>query len=606
MSETARVVAVPGALEGPLDLTPRLRRPGSTAELRPIQSKALRAIEVCQGGLFPIGVGHGKTLIALLAGTMLGAELTVILTKASVVAQMDRDYKTWCTHFRLPRVRLLSYPALSRPERSEELSRLAELHGDRLVIVADEAHELKRFTSARTKRVSRLLTRYPSIRFVALSGTITTRSVRDYAHLSEWALRHNSPVPRSGEEYRDELDTWCRAFDPDGRPNKADWDTVWPVLEAFGPRHDCPACHGTGRTRPPRSHHCEMCAGSGNGVASLVGEARQAYAQKALQARLHNCQGVVATTDGSIGASLIIHTIEPQVPDQLLAWLALIDSKHENPDGEILPDDLSRARARRNLSAGFYQRWEWGERGPDKDWLNARKGWNMHVSDQLDAHSDDGYDSPLLVWRSVQREVLELEAEGGTRYQPIHDAWMRWERQRHKRPPPSVAEWYSTFLIDALVDLLGELHQAGTPCIVWYESRAVEIALREIGLRVYGAGSLPPDIAPDQVPPTVAMSIRSHGTGRNLQAWACNVIVEPPADAGAWEQLLGRTHRQGQLADEVTVYVFAHEAFGDAIESARGRAAYIQNSTGNSQKLLLASWQEHEPTTGGMDAARAA
>jgi hypothetical protein len=80
------------------------------------------------------------------------------------------------------------------------------------------------------------------------------------------------------------------------------------------------------------------------------------------------------------------------------------------------------------------------------------------------------------------------------------------------------------------------------------------------------------------------------------------------ADAGAWEQLIGRTHRQGQLADEVEVYVFAHGAFADALETARERAKYIENTTGNTQKLLLASWLEPREVAaeGDDEAARAA
>lgn len=598
MTETARCIAVRRAPAAPADMTPELLLPGSSAALRPIQSAALRSIRECRGGLFPIGVGHGKTLIALLAGTVLEAELAVVLTRASVVSQMERDYHTWRAHFRMPRVKLLSYPTLSRPERSEELSRLAERYGDRLVLVADEAHELRRFTAARTKRVARLLTRHPAIRFVALSGTITARSVKDYAHLAEWALRDGSPVPRTAEDFADELATWCRAFDSDGRPNGLDWDAVWPVLEAFGPQLECRACHGSGRTRPPSSYQCPACGGSGDGRTDLVGDARQAYARTALRERLHDTHGIVATTDASIGASLVIRTVAPAVPAQIRAWLDLIDDQHENPDGEILPDDLSRGRAKRNLCMGFFQRWEWPNGQPDEPWLRARRGWNMHVSEQLENHSDDGYDSPLLVWRRVADEVRE-RTDTGERLDPIHEAWLRWEDQRAKRPPPSVAEWYSTYALDAVADLLAKLHDEETPAIVWYESRAVEIALRQMGLRCYGAGTLPPEVPPGQKAPTVAMSSRSHGTGRNLQAWACNLVVEPSGDGGWWEQLIGRTHRQGQEADEIVVYALAHASFGDALERAKAGADYIQSSTGNLQKLLLATWVGEDKTPEG-------
>lgn len=603
--ETARAVAAPSAPAHlrPPDLTAELRRGQSTAELRPIQSLALDSIRQAQGGFFPIGVGHGKTLIALLAGSVLDCTLAVVLTKSGVVAQMQRDFATWSPHFRMPpNVRLVSYPTLSRPEQTETLSRLAELHGDRLVLVADECHDLKSATSARTRRVARLLEAYPAIRFVALSGTVTSRSLKDYAHLIEWALRYHSPIPRSGEAAKPELDAWARCLDPDGRPNENDWSITWPLVDAWGDRVPCVTCGGAGqgRPRPGGAEFCRTCAGTGDTKGLLFGDARREHAQRAMKRRLVDCAGVVATTDGSLGTSLVIRTVTPQIPEQIKVWLELIDSVGESPAGEVLPDDLTKGRARRNLACGYYQRWEWpigpdGQAVVDEEWLRARRSWNRCVSDELEARAGDGYDSPFLVWAATSREVRTLQAAGDlSSASHVHRAWLRWEHQRHKAPPPSVAQWHSTYFIDALEALIIEL--AGRPAIVWYESVPVETALRQIlGLRCYGAGTLPPDVRPGQIPPTVGMSRLSHGTGRNLQAWAFNIVLEPPGDAGAWEQMIGRTHRAGQDADEVEVIVFAHGAFGPAIKAARERAAYIERTTGNAQKLGVAAWIESEP-----------
>ena len=54
--------------------------------------------------------------------------------------------------------------------------------------------------------------------------------------------------------------------------------------------------------------------------------------------------------------------------------------------------------------------------------------------------------------------------------------------------------------------------------------------------------------------------------------------------------------------------VLWHGAFSDALETARDRARYIENTTGNTQKLLLASWQEpaRVAAESGQEAARAA
>jgi len=54
----------------------------------------------------------------------------------------------------------------------------------------------------------------------------------------------------------------------------------------------------------------------------------------------------------------------------------------------------------------------------------------------------------------------------------------------------------------------------------------------------------------------IVASVSSNSEGRNLQAWADNLIISPPPTGTVWEQMLGRTHRPGQLADEVWAEVF--------------------------------------------------
>lgn len=578
-TETARAVSVPRAdYTAWGDITPELRAPGGTMQLRPIQSAALHAIRHAQGGFFPIGVGHGKTLIALLAGPVLGAKFVVVLTKPGVVNQMQLDAVRARRHFRMVDTRVVSYQTLSSPKQSEMLSRWAQVYGDGLVVVADECHELKAETAARTKRVKRMLAEHPGIRFVALSGTMTSKSIRDYAHIAEWALGRQSPVPHPRDTHH--LDAWAECLDARGRPSDAEWNVVWPLLQVHGAPVPCPTCTGAlslGR--------CATCAGTGDSRAALTGAERLDYARRALQARISSCIGVVATTDGSLGVSLVIRTVTPEIPPEIAVPLGIVDELSERPDGEILPDDLSKARCARTLSAGFYQRWVWPDGVVDAAWMKARRAWNACVREQLQKHARDGYDSPLLVYNTVEREY-----EAGQR-DKLHLAWWRWREQHHKRwggepTPPSVPTWLSTFYLEALGELLASLSE---PAIVWYQSLALEAQLRKFGIPVYGAGT---EIPTHRRPELIAASIAAHGTGRNLQAWSVNVIAEPPSAGKTWEQLLGRTHRPGQEADEVTVYVFAHGGFGDAIAAARVGANYIESSTGNRQKLNLATWIE--------------
>ncbi|WP_240486836.1 hypothetical protein [Hyalangium minutum] len=71
--------------------------------------------------------------------------------------------------------------------------------------------------------------------------------------------------------------------------------------------------------------------------------------------------------------------------------------------------------------------------------------------------------------------------------------------------------------------------------------------------------------------------------------------MNPPADGAAWEQAIGRCHRQGQLADEVEVEVevelYQHtDELIEAFRKARDFARFIEQTEGTPQKLCFASY----------------
>jgi hypothetical protein len=83
-----------------------------------------------------------------------------------------------------------------------------------------------------------------------------------------------------------------------------------------------------------------------------------------------------------------------------------------------------------------------------------------------------------------------------------------------------------------------------------------------------------------------------HGTGKNLQAFANQLVLQPPASGQTWEQLLGRMHRPGQNADEVRCDVLQHTWFAKAnLVGALRDARYIEDSQNMRQKLNLATWK---------------
>ena len=213
--------------------------------------------------------------------------------------------------------------------------------------------------------------------------------------------------------------------------------------------------------------------------------------------------------------------------------------------------------------------------------------------------SKEFLDSPLLLAKAAIRwhdGYVHIDPQTQTRYDiPPHsknsplptwdsDVWPEWLAVRDSAAPETEGVWVDQWLAhDA-----AEWTRSG-PGILWYEHdlfgrRVAEIADRPFFGPGADAGSR---LIMERGDRGIVASIRSHGTGKNLQAFARNLVANPPSDAAAWEQLVGRSHRQGQLADEVTVEVYRHTAaMRDALSKARMYAAYIQDTMGGSQKLL--------------------
>ena len=569
-NETARVCAIRQI--DPMAITPGERRklerlvykPGAALRLRPVQEAALVQIMKEEGGFLPIGVGHGKTLIGFLAGPVMGADLTIYLVPPSCRVQLGQMYAEALPSFRFGKVSIVPYSQLSRATGTDLLEQLLAQckPGAKIVIFADEGHMIKRAQSARTKRLARFIKAHPETRVIVTSGTLTSKGLRDFSHLADWALRQRSPLPRLG----DELVAWSACIDVDGQPGPMDWQHVEPLFQ-----------WATGIQSMNR----------------FRGDERKKKIRHAFQKRLRSAPGVVATKEGSLGSSLLIQTLDLELPGAVVAKLLEVADGIQ-PDGDgFFPDDISQWRSARQLACGFYYRWAWektdkGEK--DHEWLDARSDWNRRVREILDSdRAVQGYDSPFLV---ASRVIRQLEADPGLANKSmLHWSWAKWAEQKQKDPPPVETVWIDRFMVRDAVEWARKQRQ---PAILWYQSTALGEALREAGLPVYGAGSQAQSFMPN--PQTCAMSIKVHGVGLDgLQYWPPLVsrIMEPPSSGKVWEQLLGRTHRGGQKADVVTWQVYQHcESFGMALKTARADAHYIEDAFGNVQKLNFATFDE--------------
>ncbi len=522
--------------------------------LLPIQAWALHEISRVRGLLGPIGVGHGKTGLDILTPLVVpGCRVVCLLVPASLKEQIYRNYDEWAVNFKvpnlmgstrkynadLPSIYLLTYDQLSRESSAAYLS---TLQPD--LIIADEAHHLRHKSATRTRRLLRYFSEHPSTRFCAWSGTLTSNSIKDYAHLSALALRGGSPLPTHWavvEEWAEALDATTR-----GPPRLAG------VLEYFGDE--------------PR-----------------VG----------FHDRLVQTAGVVTTKGDSVGTALYFVERPVEVPENVNAALKELRATWQRPDGEELVEATQVYRCGRELASGFYYKWEF-PRGETtqaiEKWKQVRANWHKELREKL-KQNKPYLDSPLLCARAALRAESDYVGD-----LPVwhSDYFREWSAIKGSVRPITVPVWLSDFLIKDVIK--------SENAIIWYEHATFGAKLREYGITTYGAGEN--GIADETGARTVGASILAHGTGKNLQAFSNNVFGNYPGKHSAWEQVIGRTHRQGQKADEVLVQVYRHTpVMKEAFRKARGYAEYVRDTWStpeavNRQLHLEARGLNHERKAG--------
>ena len=440
-------------------------------------------------------------------------------------AEVERAALNWD----FPPVSVLSWSMLSSA-RGEAL--LAEAAGDgTFALVADEAHVLRSSTSARTKRFTRLrVATATRSRVVLMSGTLTRQNLLDLSDVAWLALASRSPVPTG---------------------------TTCDVLAAYV---ESPALGRGWR--------------EADAVRKWAGESQ---ITTALGKRIRTAPGVVTTTDQAVSCPIYVVPIRSMpLAVEAVRMANEVAATFRVPDGDDLVTPADVARAQRQLSLGYRMIWTW-RHGPDRAWIEARRAYTgalrrLLATDDAQARGIDTElqavkacastpDDPLLA------ELLEVMASHGDTL-----------ADRDRRPISKPA-WITGAIMDQLIDLAS----AQPACLFWYDEQAVADYVRAAGVRVAPLGER---FAFERG--VTAVSLRSHATGLNLQAWSKNVVSTVPPAGALWEQMLGRTHRPGQNADGVVVWRPAWSGVLNAAwRSAHESAKWIEQSLGQVQKLSL-------------------
>lgn len=495
-----------------------------TALLRRDQAIALYELATQKGLFGALRVGAGKTLITLLAPTVLDVKRPVLLLPAALIGKTEREREVYAKDWKVSKaLRIMSYEMLGRTNAATWL----ESQGFDLVI-SDECHRLKNPRAAVSRRVARYMQQCPQTLFVALSGTVVRKSLKDYAHLLRWSLKDKAPVP---------LD----------KPLLEEWADVLDDNENFLVKKNYAAMRSFGST---------------------VDEIRESYAK-----RLIETPGVVFSKGSQdCNASILVQSVSYDIDPITIAHFKKLREEWVTPDNIQEGDPMAVWRHCRELSLGMHYRWN---PPAPQEWKDKRAEW-CRFCRQIITYGRK-YDSEKQVADAIQAGQLKDEGQLAS-----------WLGCRDSFTPNTEPVWHSDFALQACQRWI---ENVGGVVWTVHSFFGRELS-RRTGLRYFGEGGLDEngqaveDTRPDK-DGSIIVSLQANKEGRNLQAWNTGLVTCPPSGGDQWEQLIGRFHRQGQKADEVRFDVFCGafehiKSMNDALKDAR----MIYATTKQEQKLL--------------------
>lgn len=567
------------------EVTSRLARSKTPwpGPLYPTQALALKEIYESRGAVLPIRTGGGKTLTSALALAVMQPKRPMLLVPAAMIKDTEASWRKLEVHWRIPRfedVTLLSYEKVSSPSSgAKTLPDGTEIYPDIVrrynpdMIVMDEAHRFGDISAAGTRRIGRYLADNPEVVVVAMSGTLIRRTVKDAAHIFEWALGDRAPLPVQWES----LQAWADATDP--RQTKGKRTGAGALLQQLSASES--AAYDEAASQ-------EDAAGV---VCGMLGR------------RILETPGVVGSADGPLNIPAVLRPYYVADEDEAIEeeYVRLLEGDEDSgraawtlPDGTVLPDAIALARPLNTLSFGFVLV---QDPAPPEDYRLAASAWGKAVRDTVKYRHWLNLDSEWQVRDAVDRGVIPEFAE-------LLAAWRgasaHYTATTGLREPPSKPIWVSDEVIGEVARWL-----KGGPGVVWVSWRALgERLSKELGLPYFAGGKVDAKgrhVTKLKKGESALLSLASVGTGSDgiqrchyRALWMCAPSEQP----------LARLHRPGFEWDRVENDIYLGS--GSCLARFWRQVSLAENFAGrlSGSAMKLSYFENEMPRTMGMDGRR--
>lgn len=502
-------------------VTNRLKTSAGTQVARVIQAAAFAEAEQLQGLFLHGRVGCGKTWIAAVMPIALKARKALIIVPGKGGMVDDTERQHSALCLHWKIPRNVTVVSYEFLAQPQNAEWLKNHKPD--AIICDEGHKLRQVRKAAVAiRVSQYLSANPHVRFAVMSGTLSPHGdPKDFAHLLIWALRKNAPIPLEPREQA----AWWRALDGSGDPRV------------------------------------------------LLGAKSQEEAIRLFAERLRETPGVIMSDDVFGDVPLTVEHKIHDAPEETRELFANLRDFWEAPDGWSFGDDQFQVAAcARQLGNGLTYR---HDPRPPKWFLAIRKNWANFARTEVE----------LGNVTSEGELKLRIRTRGGEGSEEL----ALWEEAERAFPLTTAVDWH------ALDSIRYAATWAKPRGIIWTAHIELGEAIEELTGIPFYHGQEGRNVLDEDGSRCIVASIQANATGKNLQGpfekgirggpFYHNLILAPPANGESIEQLIGRTHREGQVHPVTVEYYIACREHRQAVIKSIDAATKISKLL-SPQKLL--------------------